>query len=239
VAAAAAVVLAATIGIWTLGSEGGRAADATAPHGASDGTLAAELADLSAAHARVGRNHVAALADSLDRLQGRDSLRSILREAGVLEWTRRVGFAGLHRLPDRPVVEHAELMGKALRAAPEELCSAVSQWRASSGQYWTLLAGLSAEEMRRLLEVLRAGVMAELRDRSPFPEPGAEEVSEAFSMLGDRLPEASRDSLLRVLSPAASPTAAESCWAERTLYGGVLRMPDPWRAVLARAAVTG
>lgn len=239
VAAAATVVLAAGLGIWTLGSEGGRAAGTAAPDGASGGGAAVELGDLSGAHARVGRNHVAALADSLDRLQVGDSLESLLRQAGGLEWTRRVGFAGLHRLPDRPVVEHAELMGKALRAAPEELCSAVARWRASSGQYWTLLSGLSAEEMRRLLEILRAGVMAELRDRSPLPEPGAGEVSEAFSMLGDRMPETSRDSLLRVLSPAASPTASESCWAERTLYGGVLRIPDPWRAVLARAAVTG
>lgn len=241
VAAAAVVILGAGFAVSLFGSGGGPGSGATGG-GILDGLLGtgtpAGAAVLTEEQLEVARSHVTALDDSLRRLPGGDSLVA-LREEGGLSWTRRVGFGGLHRLEDRPLVEHAELMGRALAEAPEELCAAVAQWRATSRQYWSLLGGLSPSEMRRLLDVLRAGVMAELRGRTAWPAPDPEAVITAFSLLGERLPEPARDSLLRVLSPRASPSPAESCWAERTLYGSVPQVPDPWRAVLARAAVTG
>lgn len=241
VAAAAVVILGAGFAVSLFGS-----GDPRGGVGTEVGILGeilgpgspAGTATLSEEQLGVARSHVAALEDSLRRLPRGDSLAA-LRGEGGLSWTRRVGFGGLHRLEDRFLVEHAELMGRALAEAPEDLCAAVAQWRASSRQYWSLLGGLSPSGMRRFLEVLRAGVMAELRGRTPWPAPDPEEVSTAFSLLGERLPEPARDSLLRVLSPQASPSPAESCWAERTLYGSVPQVPDPWRAVLARAAVTG
>lgn len=241
VAGALLLVLVAGGFAWILSSDGtgiGLASGAPAgPNGRSD-PGDGDGRSLTADQRVVARTHRAALEDSLERLAGGDTLVATLEEGG-LAWTRRVGFQGLDRLPDRPLVDHAELMGKALREAPDDLCSAVAEWGATSQGYWRLLAGLSPPEMARLLEVLRGGVMAELRDRTAWPAPDPEAVSAAFSMLGERLDGASRDSLRRVLARDAAPSPSEACWAERTLYGGVPRMPDPWRAVLARAAVTG
>lgn len=241
VAGAAVLVGVAGIAAWSLEAGGagvGAASGATTDSAATDAASDFTGGSLSDDHLSVARAHRAALADSLRRLPGGDSLL-VLLDRGGFRWTRRMGFSGLERLPDRPLVDHAELMGKALAVAPDELCSEVAEWRATSRAYWRLLGGLSPDEMRRLLQVLRGGLMAELRGRTPWPSPSPNAVSAAFSMLGERLGETSRDSLLRVLAPEASPTPSESCWVERTLYGGVPRLPDPWRALLARAAVTG
>lgn len=241
VAGAALLVLAAAGAAWILtpGRAGiGSASGATTGSSENAGQGGPGGDALTVDQRAVARSHRTALEDSLRRLPGSDSLLATLDRQGLV-WTRRVGFSGLKRLPDRPLVDHAELMGKALEKAPEELCAAVAEWRATAHQYWQFLAELPPSDMSRLLEVLRGGVMAALRDRTAWPAPDPEAVSAAFSMLGERMPESSRDSLRRVLSPEASPSPAESCWAERTLYGSVPRIPDPWRAVLARAAVTG
>lgn len=234
VAAGAVLVIVAGLAAWLFGMGPGRAPEGDTGAGAGEASAAA----LEERRREVARSHRAALTDSLERLPAADSLRAVHSEDG-LEWTRRVAFAGLRRLPDESLVRHAQLMGEALSAAPVELCAAVAGWSASSEEYWRLLEGLPPDGMARLLEVFRAGAMAELRGRSPWPTPEADAVSSVFRMLGDRMTEMARDSLARILSPDASPAPEEACWADRRLYGGVTRLPDPWRAVLARALVTG
>ena len=233
VAAGGVLVIAAGLAAWMLGMGPGSASEGGGGPGGG-----ASPAGIEERRAEVVRSHRAALADSLQRLPAADSLLGVHQDGG-LAWTRRIAFAGLRRLPDRSLVSHAQLMGEALAAAPVELCAAVAGWSASSEEYRRLLDGLPPEGVARLLEVFRAGVMAELRGRSPWPTPEAEAVSGAFRMLGDRMTELARDSLARLLSPDASPAPEEACWADRTLYQGVTRLPDPWRAVLARAMVTG
>lgn len=238
VAAGAVLVVGAALTAWGLGGISSPT-DGGDPTGAA-GTAAGPpgIAVLDEERRRVARAHLDALTDSLGRLSARDSLVGLLEDGGFA-WTRRTGFAGMERLPDRHVVTHAELMGEALSAAPEEVCAAAVGWRATPEEYWRLLGGLSPEAMASLLGIFRAGVMAELRDRAARPAPDPEAVNTAFAMLGEGLSAAVYDSLLQVLSLDASPLPSESCWAERTLYNRVQQLPDPWRAVLARALVTG
>jgi hypothetical protein len=180
------------------------------------------LADLSARYEEVPE-----LAAALANATSREEARGIGREL-----SRR----GLHRLSDERLLERAMVMNQILALADVQTCSSLLTG-SPGGAMDSVLRQLAAEDVNRFFDLSFQAMVAEARQEVGPPLPSEEEVYAALETLLQGLPGEDGQRLVTVLSNPQQATDEDGCGAARSLYAGLVELPEPQRAILARGLV--
>ena len=183
----------------------------------------------------------------LQRLQGLPEYGDYVRGLRSREQGYSAGFQltrnGMKRLDDRALERRASILAAVLDRLGEADCARAvrgdaGDLRQTSDRVMAALELLDPATINEWFELSYQAAVAELR-RVPEPPLDQPAVSEAMRALLATLPEPDARRLGGSLGTMARSSDADACWAGRTLYRAALALPEPQRALLARAFVHG
>jgi hypothetical protein len=149
---------------------------------------------------------------------------------------RELSKRGLHRLSDERLLERAMVLNQVLVFADLQTCASLVKGTSAVGME-SALRQLAADDVERFFDLILEAMAAELRQQPGPPLPSEEEVGLALQVLTESLPGGEGERLLAVLNDPQQATDDDGCVAARSLYAGLIELPEPHRAVLARALI--
>ncbi len=183
----------------------------------------------------------------LQRLQALPEYGDYVRGFRSREEGYMAGFQltrnGMKRLDDRGLERRASILAAVLDRMDEADCARTvrgdpADVRQASDRVMATLGQLDPAIITEWFDLSYQAAVAELR-RAPEPLLAQPAVSEAMRALLATLPEPDAQRLTGSLGNMTRSSNADACWAGRTLYRAALALPEPQRAVLARAFVHG
>lgn len=146
---------------------------------------------------------------------------------------QQLAAKGMRRLPDDRLRARTRIVGRMLEGLDLETCSAMATGRQNEAVHDAAVLVLDPDSLDVWVVLSFEAARAELEKR-PATRPTPQELQLALRALFETVPEPDAERLRRALADLAGQPPAEACWAARTTYAAIGRLPEPIARVLAR-----
>jgi len=180
-----------------------------------------------------------ALARFLAQIEQSQEIKTALSGLGPAEAQQRskeLAAKGLKRLDDSMLQARARIYEQLLHQANTATCARLLRGTAREADLLPLLDKLDLDVKNNWYDMSLQSMLAEVR-KAPSPTLTETQIEENISALLRQLSESDAQRLQNTLDALQQASDNDACWAGRTLYYNLNRMPEPHRSRLARLLV--